>query len=265
MRKTLITNTHAYLRGRLPHDFRDRPASYTQDLLTDGVDHPSCGQPFTRNPSSDACHIAKDQSPGHQPASDRMVTNARLVPTLHIKLRYVLSCATLEVVVIPEGGQEESFTTSGKKEVQALSTHKNDVRVTRTDSSEPMSANATAGGAVRPWTPWQDWVNVALGAYLALAPIWTAGAPAGWFVTLGILAIAAGLWAAGTVSSKAAEWTQIVIGVVVFLAPWLGGFAAAAGAAWTAWIIGVALVIFAAAGMTMNNPDNRAVNTSASV
>lgn len=104
-----------------------------------------------------------------------------------------------------------------------------------------------------------------LGAYLVFAPLWTAGAPAGWFVTLGLVAIAVGLWAAGTASSKAAEWTQIVVGAVVFFAPWLGGFAAAAGAAWTAWIVGVALIVFAAMGMTMNNPDTDTTATRARV
>ena len=119
--------------------------------------------------------------------------------------------------------------------------------------------------AVRPWTPWQDWVNVALGAYLALAPLWTAGAPIGWFVTLGILAIAVGLWAAGTASSKPAEWVQIILGAVVFLSPWLGGFAAAAAAAWTAWIIGIALIVFAAVAMSQNNTDVGVAKTNASV
>lgn len=104
-----------------------------------------------------------------------------------------------------------------------------------------------------------------LGAYLVFAPLWTAGAPAGWFVTLGLVAIAVGLWAAGTASSKAAEWTQIVVGAVVFFAPWLGGFAAAAGAAWTAWIAGVVLIVFAAMGMTMNNPDTDTTSTRARV
>lgn len=118
---------------------------------------------------------------------------------------------------------------------------------------------------VRPWTPWQDWVNVVLGAYLALAPLWTAGAPAGWFVTLGILAIVVGLWAAGTASAKSAEWVQIILGAVVFLSPWLGGFAAAAAAAWTAWIIGIALIVFAAVAMSQNNTDVGVAKTNASV
>lgn len=114
----------------------------------------------------------------------------------------------------------------------------------------------TPGGATRSErTAWQDWVNVILGAYLALAPVWTAGAPAGWFVTLGILVAAVGAWALGSVSSRASEWTQIILGAVVFLAPWMGGFAAAAGAAWTAWILGVAIVVLAAWAMGENGKD----------
>ncbi len=120
-----------------------------------------------------------------------------------------------------------------------------------------------AAAPVRPWTAWQDWVNIALSTYLILAPLWTDNAPAGWFVTLGILGLAAALWALATSSSNASEWTQIVIGAVVFLSPWLGGFATAAAAAWTAWIIGLGLMIFAIAGMTMNRTaEARAMPTS---
>lgn len=102
----------------------------------------------------------------------------------------------------------------------------------------------------RAWKTWPDWVNVVLGAYLALSPLWTLAAPAGWFVTLGILIAVVGLWALGTASSAGSEWTQIVLGAITFLAPWIGGFAAVTGAAWTAWIIGVLVIIFAAVGMS---------------
>lgn len=104
--------------------------------------------------------------------------------------------------------------------------------------------------AVRPHRAWQDGLNLALGAYLALATIWTAGAPAGWFVTLGILIAAVAAWALGTASSAASEGVQIVLGAVTFLSPWLGGFAAATAAAWTAWIVGVAVIVLAATAMT---------------
>lgn len=118
--------------------------------------------------------------------------------------------------------------------------------MTTTPTTTPMTRTPTP---VRPWNTWQDWTNVVLGVYLIFAPIWTAGAPAAWFVPLGVLIGAVGLWALGTISSAGAEWTQIVLGAVTFLAPWLGGFAGAAGAAWTAWIIGVAVIVLAATAM----------------
>ena len=101
------------------------------------------------------------------------------------------------------------------------------------------------------WRTWPDWVNVVIGAYVILAPIWTVGASTGWYVVLGILAVLAGIWALATASSSAPEWSQIVVGVVLFLSPWIGGFAGAAAAAWTAWIAGVALVVLAATAMGM--------------
>lgn len=82
--------------------------------------------------------------------------------------------------------------------------------------------------------------------YLLLSPLWTAAAPAGWFVTMGIVVSVVALWGLGTASSAPAEWVQIIAGAIVFLAPWLGGFAAVDAAAWTAWIIGAAVVIIAA-------------------
>lgn len=108
---------------------------------------------------------------------------------------------------------------------------------------------ATVSTTDRKWKTWPDWVNLVLGAYVALAPLWTAGATAGWFVTLGLLVVAGSLWALATASSQASEWSVLVVGVVLFLAPWLGGFAAATGAAWTAWLVGLAVVVFAAVAM----------------
>lgn len=110
------------------------------------------------------------------------------------------------------------------------------------------AAHGVPAVARRPWHSGLDWTNLVLGAYLTLAPIWTDGAPAGWFVTLGLLTVVLSLWALGATSSSGSEWTQIVLGGVTFLAPWMGGFAGV-GAAWTAWLIGVAVIVFAAIAM----------------
>lgn len=131
-------------------------------------------------------------------------------------------------------------------------THDN-VRTEGSHAEGTRTEMATTNSApTRAWKTWPDWLNVVLGVYLALAPLWTVAAPAGWFVTLGILITVVGLWALGTASSSGSEWTQIVLGAVTFLAPWLGGFAAVTGAAWTAWIVGVLVIIFAVVGMSQN-------------
>lgn len=124
---------------------------------------------------------------------------------------------------------------------------------------DPMVPEATVGER-RPWAAWQDWVNIGLGIYVVLAPIWTAGAPVGWFVTLGVLAIAAGVWAGFTASSSVAEWTQMIIGTVLILSPLFGGYAAAITATWTAWIVGLALTIFAATAMYRNRSGRAETN-----
>ncbi len=122
-----------------------------------------------------------------------------------------------------------------------------------TTQSHPMPG--THGSALRAhphqWRTWPDWVNLVIGAYVALSPLWTMGAPAAWFIILGVLAVVVALWALATVSSVPSEAVEIVLGAIVFLSPWLGGFAGTAGAAWTAWITGVALIVFAIVGMTM--------------
>lgn len=118
-------------------------------------------------------------------------------------------------------------------------------------------------GGRKPWTAWQDWTTIGLGIFLASTPLWMPGAPAGWFVTLGIMAIAAGLWAAASGSSSAAEWTVMVVGIVLFLSPVYGGFigpSIAAGtasslAAGTAWFTGAAIIVLAILAMVQNRKD----------
>ncbi|MGA4670344.1 SPW repeat domain-containing protein [Propionibacteriaceae bacterium Y1923] len=121
-------------------------------------------------------------------------------------------------------------------------------------SQDTMNPTTTSSNAAWPtdrkWKTWPDWVNLVLGGYVALAPLWTTGASAGWFVTLGLLLDAGSLWALGSASSPASEWTMIVLAAVLFLAPWMGGFAAATGAAWTAWIVGLAVIVFSAVGLS---------------
>lgn len=110
-------------------------------------------------------------------------------------------------------------------------------------ATESRTVNATER---KPWTTIQDWVSLVLGAYLAIAAAWMTGTPVGWFVTLGVLVVAAALWALGTASSKAPEWTLVILGVLIFLSPWFAGVASIAAVGWTAWVIGVVVVVLAA-------------------
>ncbi len=123
---------------------------------------------------------------------------------------------------------------------------------------EQAHGRGAVGTRQDPGRPWPDRIDVAVGAFVILAPIWTSGVSTGWFIVLGILALAAGLWALGTASSTASEWVQVVVGIVMFLAPWFGGFAGVTGGAWIAWIAGIALVVFAFVGMGMGMAKNSA-------
>src|SRR5690625_2330705 len=78
-------------------------------------------------------------------------------------------------------------------------------------ASHPLVHEATIGNRRR-WAAWQDCFSVALGVYLASAPLWIPGAPVGLFVTLGVLVFAAAVWAGSTASSTLAEFVKVEIG-----------------------------------------------------
>lgn len=102
-----------------------------------------------------------------------------------------------------------------------------------------MSSHAVAGSHVEGKASWRDWVTLVVGAYVALATLWTAGAPAVWFLALGVLMFALAFWGMSSEPNQGYAWSLIVVGVVTFIAPWLGAFAAATAAGWTMWIAGV--------------------------
>ena len=101
------------------------------------------------------------------------------------------------------------------------------------------------------WKRLQDWLTVVIGVLLFVAPFAfgaTANQAAAWTAYAGgaLLAIA-GLWSL-TRSSQAnhvAEWAEIVVGVLVFLAPWALGFSGLTALAWSAWIAGILSVVLA--------------------
>jgi len=102
---------------------------------------------------------------------------------------------------------------------------------------------------VAPWRAWQGWAALIVGAYLLLAPLWTSGAPGGWFITLGVAIGLTALWQLGSALSSGSNWVQIVAGAASFVAPWFGGFGSTA-AGWTLWIAAAALIVVSVVALT---------------
>jgi SPW repeat len=98
---------------------------------------------------------------------------------------------------------------------------------------------------VTSWRRWQDWVAVVAGVYAFLSPIWTptVSKATTTLVILGIVAAVVGLVSLAMPGAVALEWIEVVVGILMFIAPWVIGFTATMGMAWTAWIVGVVLVV----------------------
>jgi hypothetical protein len=93
------------------------------------------------------------------------------------------------------------------------------------------------------------WLNVLLGAWLFISPWvldYTAAddATANAWVIGGAIAVLAAIVAVTGVRSLA--WSNIALGVWLFVSPWALGFAGLQDASWNAWIVGVLAVIVAA-------------------
>ncbi len=104
----------------------------------------------------------------------------------------------------------------------------------------------------QPWVRWQDWGAVVLGAYVVLASLfWTTtdAATLSTMLVLGGLLVLAGAWSLAAPASMTSEYTHIVLGVLLVVAPWAMGYTDFGGAAWTSWVIGVLAVLVGAAAL----------------
>ncbi|GGM35505.1 hypothetical protein GCM10012275_03510 [Longimycelium tulufanense] len=112
---------------------------------------------------------------------------------------------------------------------------------------------------MKPWTRWQDWGAVVFGVYTLLSPLWlTTSTGAMWtMIVFGALLAIAGAWSLAQPGSVISEYSHVVLGVLLFLAPWVMGYADMAGAAWTSWIVGVLAVIVGLAGVPAANTAHR--------
>ena len=95
---------------------------------------------------------------------------------------------------------------------------------------------------------WQDWLMLALGIWLLVAPFWMAGyadrasVAAGNSYVFGILVIGFA-WAALATAKRWEEWVQLAIGIWLVISPFVLRFwGSEHGAAWNTLAIG-ALVL----------------------
>jgi hypothetical protein len=98
------------------------------------------------------------------------------------------------------------------------------------------------------WRRWQDWAVVVLGAILfasahsrvTATPLaeWTA-------LVIGVLMFLVGLVLLTNPRLIWGEWVQLVLGALLFVSPWVFGYQTVALDAWIAWVIGVLAVLVA--------------------
>ncbi|MEV1002693.1 SPW repeat protein [Nonomuraea sp. NPDC050202] len=100
---------------------------------------------------------------------------------------------------------------------------------------------------MKPWTRWQDWTNLVIGLYLALAPVWTTTdtGSASTLIVMGALVVCTALWSLAQPASGASQWTNVTWAVLLIIAPWAISYTGLSGAAWTSWIGGLLVACLA--------------------
>jgi uncharacterized membrane protein HdeD (DUF308 family) len=113
--------------------------------------------------------------------------------------------------------------------------------------------------STRAWTRPHDWAEVVIGVVAALSPLWlsTSNAAMWTMVILGALVAIDGLVSLGAPGVVYGEGIQIVLGVLLFIAPWVIGYTELNGASWTSWVAGALTIIAGAAAMPVANAAHR--------
>ena len=100
------------------------------------------------------------------------------------------------------------------------------------------------------WHRWQDWAAVVLGVILFLTPFFSGvglNMPPAWTDYVGgALLFIVGLVNLYSPAMDGGQWTEVVLGVLVFISPWVLGFSGLMLMAWSAWIVGALAVLLAA-------------------
>jgi hypothetical protein len=118
-----------------------------------------------------------------------------------------------------------------------------------------MEVAEMAETSTRAWTRWQDWAQVVLGVVAALSTIWvdTSTKVLWTMIVLGALIAIDGLWSLAAPGVVASEGVEVVLGVLLFIAPWVMGYTALTGASWFSWVIGALAVIVGATALPAAN------------
>jgi hypothetical protein len=100
---------------------------------------------------------------------------------------------------------------------------------------------------------WFDSVNLLLGLYLLVVPLFTANSADGstiWVAeVMGAIVLLLAVWALVRPASSAAERTQAVAGILLAIAPLLFSYTALAGAAWHAYVVGAVVAVLAVSAL----------------
>ncbi|GAA4529786.1 SPW repeat domain-containing protein [Amycolatopsis samaneae] len=113
--------------------------------------------------------------------------------------------------------------------------------------------------STRPWSRPHDWAEVVIGVVAALSPLWLSTSTAAMWtmIVLGALIALDGLASLAMPGMVYGEGIQIVLGVLMFLAPWVIGYTEFNGASWTSWVAGVLVVIAGAVAMPVAQAAHR--------
>lgn len=109
------------------------------------------------------------------------------------------------------------------------------------------------------WVRWEDWVAGVAGLYTVLATLWTrqGGASTALMIIFGLLLVAAAVVDLAMPGQPGVEWAQLVVAVLLFLAPWFGGYVSQTGAAWTSWIAGAVAAVASAIAIRPSMEERR--------
>ena len=112
------------------------------------------------------------------------------------------------------------------------------------DVGPPPAAHLEQGAGMA--RKWEDYVNLVLGIWLIVAPfaLRFTGTPRNDAIWVGVIVVLVAIWALAMPSSQIAEWSDLLLGIGLFIAPWVLGFSGIPAAAWNAWIVGALIAIF---------------------